>query len=331
MTPDDLRKRFDALVDTPFEPPQPGAGRTMTRFAELWAVAHDDLSLARLAEAHADALAILHERGRTPIPGARYAVWASEAPGRRLSADLDAGGWRLSGAKRFCSGLGHVTHALVTADTPNTSDTPNDTTLFEIPVRAAGTAARIDPSGWSTEAFAATLTGTLHLDNLHLPSTAAVGGPGWYVHRPGFWHGAIGVAACWAGGAAALVSAHDQLDIRDAHRAAHAGAMRADVWEMRAALECAAADIDRDPLDEARAGMARALAARFVIERAASDVLRRFGASAGPAPRAFDAAIARRCAELQLYLLQSHAERDLEALGRDADRSLIAPPIRRTR
>ena len=253
MTPDALRERFDALVDTPFEPPAPGGGRTMTRFAELWAVAHDDLSLARLAEAHADALAILHEDGRTQLPGARYAVWASEAPGCRLSAEPDADGWQLSGTKRFCSGLGHVTHALVTADTPGGS------ALFEIPVRATGPEARIDTSGWSTEAFAATLTGTLHLDRLHLPPTAAVGGPGWYVHRPGFWHGAIGVAACWAGGAAALVNAHDQLDVRDAHRAAHAGAMRADVWEMGAALERAAADIDRDPLDEARGGSARAL------------------------------------------------------------------------
>ena len=320
MTPEDLRRRFDALVDAPFEPPPPGSGRTMTRFAELWAVAHDDLSLARLAEAHADAVAILHEDGRTPLPGARYAVWASEAPGRRLSAELDADGWRLSGMKRFCSGLGHVTHALVTADTPD------DTALFEIPVQTAGPEARIDTSGWGTEAFAATLTGTLHLDRLHLPPTAVVGGPGWYVRRPGFWHGAIGVAACWAGGAAALVSAHDQLDVRDSHRAAHAGAMRSDVWEMRAVLERAAADIDRDPLDQTRAGMARALAVRFVIERATSDVIRRFGASTGPVPRAFDAHIARRCAELQLYLLQSHAERDMEALGRHADRSLTALP-----
>ena len=220
------------------------------RFAELWAVAHDDLSLARLAEAHADALAILHEDGRTPLPGARYAVWASEAPGCRLAAELDADGWRLSGTKRFCSGLGHVTHALVTADTPGGS------ALFEIPVQNAGPEARVDTSGWSTEAFAATLTGTLHLDRLHLPSTAAVGGPGWYLVRPGFWHGAIGVAACWAGGAAALVQRPRPTRVRDAHRAAHAGAMRADVWEMRAALERAAADIDRDPLDEARAGIA---------------------------------------------------------------------------
>ena len=102
--------------------------------------------------------------------------------------------------------------------------------------------------------------------------------------------------------------------------------MRADVWEMRAVLVHAAGEIDDDPADHAGAGMARALAARFVVERAASDVLRRFGASAGPAPLAFDAGIARRCAELQMYLLQSHAERDLESLGRADGGPLIARP-----
>ena len=34
-----------------------------------------------------------------------------------------------------------------------------------------------------------------------------MGTPGWYVERNGFWHGAVGPAACWAGRAAGLVDA----------------------------------------------------------------------------------------------------------------------------
>ena len=36
------------------------------------------------------------------------------------------------------------------------------------------------------------------------PRAAPVGGPGWYLARPGFAWGAIGVAACWHGGARGL-------------------------------------------------------------------------------------------------------------------------------
>ena len=32
-----------------------------------------------------------------------------------------------------------------------------------------------------------------------------VGGLHWYLNRPGFWHGAINPAACWAGGALSLI------------------------------------------------------------------------------------------------------------------------------
>ncbi len=55
---------------------------------------------------------------------------------------------------------------------------------------------------------------------------------------------------------------------------------------------------------------------RHLVERAATDVLDRFGRATGPALLAFDAAVARRHAELTLYIRQCHAERDLEAIGR---------------
>jgi hypothetical protein len=52
------------------------------------------------------------------------------------------------------------------------------------------------------------------------------------------------------------------------------------------------------------------------VEQASSDVLRRFARAYGPRPLAFDREASRRYHELDLYIRQSHAERDLELLGR---------------
>jgi hypothetical protein len=61
-----------------------------------------DLSFARIAEAHIDALAILAESGLKPRRGALYGVWASDAPPSRVTCERFAGGeWRVEGTKQF--------------------------------------------------------------------------------------------------------------------------------------------------------------------------------------------------------------------------------------
>ena len=76
--------------------PRPGGGRTRERWAVLADLAEEDLSLARLAEGHADALAILAELGvlAAPPAGSRWGVWAAQPPGPRLMAIRTDGGWR---------------------------------------------------------------------------------------------------------------------------------------------------------------------------------------------------------------------------------------------
>ena len=64
--------------------PLPGAGNTAERHSRLMQIGREDLSLAKLAEAHWDAVAILAEAGRPPTRGALYAVWASEISGKAL-------------------------------------------------------------------------------------------------------------------------------------------------------------------------------------------------------------------------------------------------------
>ena len=85
--------------------PLPGGGRTRERWAVLADLAGDDLSLARLAEGHADALAILAELGEpAPPAGSRWGVWAAQPPGPGLTARRAGRGWRLDGIKQYCSG-----------------------------------------------------------------------------------------------------------------------------------------------------------------------------------------------------------------------------------
>jgi len=62
--------------------------------------------------------------------------------------------------------------------------------------------------------------------------------------------------------------------------------------------------------------MQRALTVRHLVEQACTEVLRRLPRAYGPHPLAMDEDVSRRYQELDLYLRQSHAERDLEALGK---------------
>ncbi len=303
-------RRFRAIVGGGrADLPAPGSGQTADRFSALSALATDDLSVARLVEAHADAAAILAEAGHAgPRGDDTFAVWASDGPGSRLEAVAVPGGWRLTGTKRFCSGSTIVDQAVVTAHAPD------GLRLFILPLGTEDT--RVETGEWATAAFAATATGTVHVQAV-VPEEAAVGGPGFYLARPGFWHGAVGVAACWAGGAQGLVDRYARRHWRDdPHAIAAFGAAQAACWTMRTALQRAAVEIDGDPLDQDGAGMRRALLVRHVIEQACQDVLGRLARAAGPRATAFDPWFAQQSADLAIYLQQCHGERDLEALGR---------------
>lgn len=61
--------------------------------------------------------------------------------------------------------------------------------------------------------------------------------------------------------------------------------------------------------------MIRALTVRHLVEQACTDILRRLARAYGPHPLAMEEDVSRRYQELDLYLRQSHAERDLESLG----------------
>jgi alkylation response protein AidB-like acyl-CoA dehydrogenase len=271
-------------------------------------VGREDLGLARLAEAHWDAVAILAEAGQKSEPDVLYGVWASEIPGQAMSLQQDATSYRVHGTKKFCSGAGLVDRALVTVGSP-------EHRLVEVNLRDGAGEVEIDNSAWQVDAFRNTQTATVAFNGLKISLDALIGGIGWYLERPGFWHGACGPAACWAGGAAGLLDYAMRSARDDAHTLAHLGAMHANVWACEAYLDAAGKEIDAHRADPASAQM-RALQVRHLIEQACTDTLRRFARAYGPYPLCMEREVACRYQETELYLRQSHAERDLEGLGR---------------
>lgn len=310
----DARRELEQACERPL--PALGGGDTAGRWRGLFELARiGPVDLARLAEAHHDARSILAEAAAEPRPAALYGVWASEVPGDPLVLDRSAG--TLTGTKRFCSGLGLVDRALVTAVADD--DRAAGPWLVEVALAPASTLS-YDLGGWHTPALAATATGAIVLDR-H-PCDRTLGGVGWYLDRPGFWHGAIGPAACWAGAAAGLADAAEASgagEPPDPHRLAALGALRAEVHLLGALLEDAGRRTDRELAGPEAADAAparrRAYAVRHLVERSTARLADRFGRAFGPRPYVSDAAIARRAADLHLYTRQEHGERDLARLG----------------
>jgi len=157
-------------------------------------VAYDDLSLVRLVEGHLDAAAILAELdGRDAVEAELLGVWAARP--EELTAARHKNGWVLRGSKPFCSGSTLLDAALVTA---TSEEGPR---LFVVDA----TVARRCVGTWQPLGMADTRSETLEFDGIFVGSEAAVGPPDGYVSRPGFGHGGCGVAACWWGGAVALL------------------------------------------------------------------------------------------------------------------------------
>lgn len=275
---------------------------------------------ARIAESHVDAVAILHELGgKPPEPGQLWGVWAAEAPDAVLTATDVDGAFTLSGTKVWCAGAGFCTHALVTARLVDGSGGLFAVTATDPTVKAL-------PSTWWNAGMAGSDTRPVQFTGAQ---AVAVGDPGAYLNRPGFWHGAIGVAACWLGGARRVADPLYRCaasQSADAYSLAHLGAVDAALAAGDAILAAAANQIDDDPFD--RAGTAQLLARRVrtVVEHAVDEAITRTGRALGPGPLCQDGRHAQRVADLSIYIRQSHAERDLAELGHLAGQQATRDP-----
>ncbi|WP_254228748.1 acyl-CoA dehydrogenase family protein [Burkholderia gladioli] len=295
--------------------PRPGAGDTLARWRFLAGVAAHDLPLVKLYEAHADAEAILAELDALPARNepepepelGLLAVWAARMPGQELRVthrEGEGAAVRLTGTKAWCSGAACVDTALLTC-----LDDAGHDRLAAVPMRQPGVT--VSTRGW--EALGMRATQSVEVDFADA-SARLVGPPGGYLRRPGFWHGGAGIAACWYGAAAALAARLREAAARreDPHLQAHLGAADVALSAARALLREAAQTIDANPRADA---MTLALRTRGAVEQAAEAVLRAALRGLGAGPLCRDRWFARMAADLPVFMRQSHAERDLAALG----------------
>lgn len=302
--------------------PLPAAGRTRELWEMLATIAAADLTVARVIEPHLDALAILAQAGantRTSNPVPTWGVFAAEGPGLAVTAIRDGDAWRLNGVKPWCSLAGVLDRALITAHTGAGSRR-----LFDINLRDAGVSA--GDGTWVARGLSQVRSVEVHLDGVR---GRPVGDDNWYLRRPGFAWGGIGVAAIWFGASVALArTMRAAMMTREPDQIGLMQLGEADVLieSCRAVLASAAEAVDEVELTEAvdthaqdaAAGHPQLLAqrARSVVSAAAERMIAIAGHALGPAPLARNEEHARRVADLTLYLRQDHAERDLASLGR---------------
>ncbi len=308
------------------------AGGTAGRFGWLSAVCAQDVVLGKLFESHLDAWAILRELlgtgGATALAaqvGATdglWGVWAAGGPGRLRVQPASDVPFIATGRKSWCSGASGVAAALVTAEELQ-PDGATTTRLFAVPLGHPGVT--VTSEGWA--AIGMQGTGSVDVEFHGVPAWP-VGAAGDYLTRPGFWHGAAGIAACWHGAARAIAAplrdrvrgeqdkAQDTGAEADGLLAAHLGAVDGALSASAALLREAAGAIDRHRAGGRAFGRREALAVRAAAEAAAQAVMEHTGRALGAGPLCRDARHAARVADLGVFLRQSHAEWDLAALGR---------------
>ncbi|WP_246136066.1 acyl-CoA dehydrogenase [Knoellia locipacati] len=294
-------------------------GATWSWVRTLASLGAGDLTVARVVEPHLDALAILdqaaqHDRATddswpSPVPtrGSTWGVYAAHAPGQHLQAVACGGEWALTGSKPWCSLADRVSHAVITAHVDE-----HRRQAFAVDLGHAGVRVSEDP--WVARGLAHVRSTSITLTDV--PATP-VGPPQWYLERPGFAWGGIGVAAVWFGAACALAqSVLDSAHRRDPDQLAltHLGRLDTALHTTLLSLRDAAERIDAG---EARGSVGELLAARVRATSAATAelVLAETGRALGPGPLTSDEEHARRVADLTVYVRQHHGERDLARIG----------------
>lgn len=292
---------------------------TWTYLQTLGSLGAGDLTAARVIEPHVDALAVLRQASQlddvaedlsspgTAPPASTWGVYAAHAPGAHLGAHDVGGSWVLSGRKPWCSLADRLSHALITARIDDTRGQ-----LFAVDLSHPGV--RPSDDVWVSRGLAAVRSTALELEAV---PAVPVGPPGWYLERPGFAWGGVGVAAVWFGGACALAqrvldAAHDREP--DQIALVHLGRLDLALHGAELALRAAADLIDSGDASGA-AGELVGARARNAVAAATELAISETARALGPAPLTGDEEHARRVADLTVYVRQHHGERDVARLG----------------
>ena len=220
---------------------------------------------------------------------------------------------RLDGTIRFASGAGVIDRALVPVWLDPETHLLIDLAVGELPV---------DRSHWHTPAMQVSQTHTVLVEGLLVPTDDVVGEQNFYLGRPGFLPGGVGVAAVWTGGLIRVLDvtvamltgrpvtpAQDfrlgraRLQLVAALTAVRTAGQRLDgLW---AAAGRRSAPVVAEVCAEARAIVAQAVVAALAEVRTL----------AGPAGLAFDADLGHALDDLGLYVAQLNNDAESTRLG----------------
>lgn len=293
-----LQSKLRALAETALPClPEIGLGDSATRLRAFAEIAAADLSLARLAEGHADALSILSQAGEVPSDGL-YGVWVAGEP-----PDLEADGTELSGQRPYCSGVGIVERALVTGGT--------QAAVILTEIDATGPKVVAIPGTWPAVGMSATASHTVRFENC--PTLRHIGPADFYRDRRGFWLGSLNVAACWYGGALGLARTYLSCTPESALDASTFAEIDTALRTMVLHLNAAAAESDSGT-PETSAELP-ALRCRRAVYEGCNAVLRLVSEAGGTHLATHHAMQAQRLADLPIYLRQHHPGRERQRLG----------------
>jgi alkylation response protein AidB-like acyl-CoA dehydrogenase len=169
---------------------------------QLISVGSADLSVGRVLEGHINAIRLV-------------AAYGSDAQNRRVALVVEGGGalgvWgadegtavtidsgKLSGTKRYCSGLGVVHLAVV----PVRSGTEQQLVLVSTTDHR-----RADAAAWAMHGMRATHSGRYSFDGMSVSEDDRLGKPGDFTREPLFFGGAWRIAAVELGGVFGLIEA----------------------------------------------------------------------------------------------------------------------------
>lgn len=292
--------QLQKLVQASADVPHPGEGATLRRWQILSQLAALDLSLVKWFESHLDALSILHELGHVAQNDAIYAVWAAEGGPQALNVTNDL----CHGVKPWCSGAGIVEKALMTY-----RDEAQQAQLILVDLRDANI--QINHSVWQAVGMQQTQTANIFFNDVAVEKVAA---PNAYLSRPGFWHGAAGVAACWYGACTHLAQKlADHLRYKPhAFKAMYLGEISTALHVNRQYFQEIARRIDQSP-KHSHEYQIRIL--RQCTEHTARVVMERVGLALGAAPFCQDGHFAQLIADLTVFIRQTHGAFDLEQIG----------------
>jgi alkylation response protein AidB-like acyl-CoA dehydrogenase len=287
------------------------AGQGVPLLDLLQALGAANLSLGRLIEAHINALRLIMRYGDARLQdqaalavqaGGLFALWVTDAQGAgALWLERGERELCLVGGKAFCSGAGHVSHAVVTA-TEAGIPTPR---LLLIDL---GQGERVSPLTASMSGMRAAVTGKVDFTGCRLSPAQVIGAPDDYMREPDFSAGAWRSSAVALGGLDMLLAALGaglvarQRD-NDVHQRLRFGEMIMAHQTARFWLE-RAGSVAEDLAEPPAVIVATIGLARTVVERACLDGIERVQRSLGLGAFLGGSPVERVARDLATYLRQ---------------------------